>query len=100
MSARGGSPNSTSSTYDVITVVFVGLAVFVCICTLLLLLGVVQPPFGFAPKKPTLIPTLEMPTDTPIPTETPTETPTRTPVPSVTPSGPTVTPAPTITPRT
>lgn len=97
MNARGGS---SASMYNVITVVFVGLTVFVCLCSLLMYVGIVMPPFGLSPRTPTLPPTQVIPTDTPTPTETPTETPTRTPVPTVTPSGPTNTPAPTVTPRT
>lgn len=79
--------------YDLLTVAFVGLAVFVCACALLMISGVVRPPEAFRPRTATFPPTLVLPS------VTPTETPTITPIPSET-STPTITPTetPTLTP--
>lgn len=95
-----------SSTYNTITIVFLGLSAFVCIYSLLLMTNVVRPPSAFVPRTlppvtplelPTVTPT-ETPTITPTPTDTPTPTPTLTPEPATatpTPDLPTNTPEPT-----
>ncbi len=90
---------STANLYDVLSLVFVGLALSVCACTLLLLLGVVHPPGPLAPRvSPTNMALAALPTDTNTPTPSKTPTPSRTPVPTRT-LIPTSTPAPSATPR-
>jgi len=81
---------SSDGLYNVITLVFVGLTLFVCLIVGLMLSGKVRPPVGFAPQTPTFPATKE------IPTETATPTPTLTPLPSQT-SIPTSTPRPSAT---
>lgn len=93
-----------SSTYNTLTIIFLGLSAFVFICALLMMARVIRPPAPFIPRTPTLIPTVELPTVTPTetPTLTPTPTDTLTPTPTETPTlTPTITPTPeppTITP--
>ncbi|MBO9310446.1 MAG: hypothetical protein J7551_11765, partial [Chloroflexi bacterium] len=65
---------NVSSTYNTITIVFLGLSAFVFMCTLLMIARVIRPPAAFIPRTPTAIPTIELPTVTP--TDTPTVTPT------------------------
>ncbi len=83
----------SSSTYNLLTVVFVSLAVFVCACALLMMAGVVRPPEAFRPRTPTFPPTLVLPSVTPTETPTITPTPSETPIPTAT-----LTETPTATP--
>jgi Flp pilus assembly protein CpaB len=90
---------STANLYDILSLVFVGLTLFVCACALLLLLRVVQPPGPLAPRAaPTNMPLAALPTDTNTPTPSKTPTPSRTPIPTRT-LIPTATTAPSATPR-
>jgi hypothetical protein len=84
-----------SSTYNTLTIVFLGLSVFVFLCALLMIARVIRPPAAFIPRTPTIIPTVELPTVTP--TETPTVTPTPTDTLTPTPTD-TLTPTDTPTP--
>lgn len=77
---QGGS----SSTYNLLTVVFVSLAVFICACALLMIAGVVRPPEALRPRIATFPPTLVLPSVTPTETPTITPTPSETPIPSAT----------------
>ncbi len=86
--------------YNTVTIVFLGLTVFVCLCSLLLYVHAVEPPGFLVPRENTLPVKQVLPTDTPTetPTNTPTitrtPTPTRTPIPSRTPTlSPNQTPA-------
>jgi hypothetical protein len=79
--------------YNTLTVFFIGLTVFVCVCSALLWGKVVQPPALFAPATETLPPTQAIPTDTITPTPSNTLTPTWTPTPTKT-----HTPTATVTP--
>lgn len=102
-----------SGLFDSLTIIFLGLTVFVCLCSALLMLRVVAPPGMFVPRTPTLPVAAIMPSDTPTltpsntltpsrtftatPTETPTPTPTNTPTITLTPTD-TFTPTITFTP--
>lgn len=86
-----------SETFNTITVVFLGLTVFVCLCSVLLFLRIVAPPEAFRPLAPTQPQVQVLPTDTPTPTPTETPTPSRTPTPTAT-ETPTATPTATATP--
>lgn len=97
----------SSGLFDSLTIIFLGMTVFVCLCSALMLFRVVAPPDMFNPRAPTLPSVAIMPSDTPTPTPsntmtpsrtftaTPTETPTQTP--SNTPTN-TLTPTDTFTP--
>lgn len=92
---------TNNSSYNTITIVFLGLSVFVILCALLLLLRVVRPPSAFQPRTETAIPTVELPTVTPTetPTITPTATETLTPTPTETPTATPEAPSETLTPE-
>ncbi|MCC7206502.1 MAG: hypothetical protein IT323_04305 [Anaerolineae bacterium] len=99
--------------FDSLTIIFVGLTIFVCLCSALLMLRIVAPPAMLSPRVPTLPGVAIMPSDTPTltpsntptpsrtftttPTETPTATPTNTPTNTLTPTE-TFTPTITLTP--
>lgn len=90
-----------SGLFDSLTIIFLGLTVFVCLCSALMLLRVVAPPAMFNPRTPTVPAVAIMPSDTPTltPSNTPTPSRTFTPTPTETPtSTPTNTPTNTLTP--
>lgn len=90
-----------SGLFDSLTIIFLGLTLFVCLCSALLMLRLVAPPAMLSPKIPTLPGVAIMPSDTPTPTPSNTPTPSRTftATPTETPtSTPTNTPTTTLTP--
>lgn len=90
--------SSSTGVYNTFTLVFLGLTVFVFICTLGMFTGLIRVPGGFAPKTPVLPTKALVPTDSPTPTPSYTPLPTATKVPTKTPQ-PTSTPTPTSTLR-
>ncbi|PJF42469.1 MAG: hypothetical protein CUN50_03905, partial [Candidatus Thermofonsia Clade 1 bacterium] len=63
-----------SSTYNTVTIVFLGLSVFVFLCAVLMIARVIRPPAQFIPRTPMPVATVELPTVTPTPTPTVTPT--------------------------
>lgn len=80
MTRRGTGDNR----YNTITVIFLGLTVFVCLCSILLFLRIVAPPEPLRPAAPTQPQLQVLPSDTPSATPTETPTPSRTPTPTAT----------------
>lgn len=76
-----------AQSYNTIAILFTGLTVFVCLCSLLMYIKAVQPPGFLRPKgEETQVPTLFYPSETPTLTPSRTLTPTRTPTFTLTPS--------------
>ena len=92
--------SDSNGLYNTITIFFVVLTVIVFLCSVGMLVKVIQPPGMLAPHTPVVPALQELPTSTttftpsPTETETPTPTPTRTVPPSRTPR-PSLTPIPT-----
>ena len=90
--------NASATPYNAISLVFVGLTVFMFLCVLGMLIPIIQPPGFLSKKAVAIVPTqLLAPTDTITPTSSATFTATHTPLPSPTPP-PTATPTSTFTP--